>query len=319
MKKKIFAVITVVLLVAVLCLSLVACGDNKNNDKNDDKDNTPVELTFSEDMSKAEIIEQLGKIENLTLEAYNTGKKHATYYVGKTFYWCEYAARGNSSFEFLDGNRSYYGEYYPDGSGSYLGMMDYTGYDADLLPYFERRLQKEYIDKYIGYVNNDEYFIENGKFKHEESKNIDGITQTVVLTVYDCNVTKVPSMPEHFGDYKTMPATGNVVDFGLSDDGAYYCVDFIDQYVRSYEVPSTYNGKPVKGFIAGCYSENLKTITLPTSIVKLGYCGHNADDGELLVIYKGTRAQWSAIEDYKLWSNTNGVRITCTDGEFYGF
>ncbi len=300
-----------IMLIAVFCVSFVACGDNSDND------NAPTALTFSEDMSKAEIIEQLGKIENLTLEAYNTGEKHSTYYVGKTFFWCEYAKAGNSRFDFMDDMRMYYGEYYPNGSGTYIGMTDYTGYDADVASYFTDMLQEEYIDKYIEYVNNDEYFIENGNFKHEETKTIGGVAQTVVLTVYDCNVTKMPSLPDVFADYKTMSATQDVIEFNLSSDETYYNVGFINRYVKTYEVPSTYSGKPVKEFIAGCYSENLKTITLPTSIVKLGYCGHNAEDGELHVIYKGTKAQWASIENSDNWANTDGVRITCTDGDYF--
>lgn len=310
MKKRLFGLIMAVMLIAALCVSFVACNDNGDND------DVPNAIAFSEDMSKAEIIEQLGKIENLTLEAYNTGEKHSTYYVGKTFFWCDYAA-GNSRFEFVDGKRMYYGEYYPNGSGTYIGMTDYTDYDADLAPYFTDMLQEDYIDKFVEYVNNDAYFIENGNLKHEETKTIDGVEQTVVLTVYDCNVTTMPSLPNAFADYKTMSATNAVVEFNLSSDETYYNVGFIDRYVKTYEVPSAYNGKPVKEFIAGCYSENLKTVTLPTSIVKLGYCGHDAADGELNIIYKGTKAQWASIENSDNWANTDGVRITCTDGDYF--
>lgn len=125
----------------------------------------------------------------------------------------------------------------------------------------------------------------------------------------------MPELIEAFKDYKTMEETNPAVRFELEKD-EYYKLMHIGYYIKSYEVPAEYNGKPVKQFIYNCYAPYLKTLTLPTSIEYITYrCDHDAEDGELHIIYLGTKAQWEAITDSNYWSK-EGVRITCSDGDY---
>lgn len=124
-------------------------------------------------------------------------------------------------------------------------------------------------------------------------------------------------LPEKFQDYKTREATKEPVYYRLSSDETYYEPTGFNSYIRSFEVLEEYKGKPVIVFATNCHSATIKTITLPTSITILNSgCDYDAEDGELHIIYKGTKAQWETITNSEVWSKTAGVRITCTDGDY---
>lgn len=67
MRKRFLNLMFVILIVSMLCVSLVACKDNNkpNPEVPSDKDT----IKFTDSMSRAEILEQLGKVENFTMNA----------------------------------------------------------------------------------------------------------------------------------------------------------------------------------------------------------------------------------------------------------
>ncbi len=310
MRKKIFALITAVALVAMLCLSLVACNEDDG--------------FFTDEMSQEEIIEKLGEIENCTVvyhtvQSIYTGEgvvmhesvqetRASKEFIYKKWYdKREDNDRTESELKFFEGAKVY--NITTNSSGDYIQITDYNGYDVGG---FDYSVSVDWaVSQFAEWVKTGKCVVENGNLKYEYPGANEWSESSCVLK--DCNTTKMPSIPEKFKDYKNMAATEDIVRYSLSEDETYYRVSGIDSCLKSYEVPATYNGIPVKECGANAF---LTTLTLPTSIVKLTYCGRTADAGELHVVYKGTKEQWAQVENHEEWNADNGVRVTCVDGDY---
>lgn len=315
MRKKIFALITALALVATCCLLLVACNEDDG--------------FFTGDMSQEEIIEKLGEIENCTVvyrsvNKYNEGSTlHEQMFetrVAKEFLYekeynkYEYEDRDTNestclTLKFIEGAKVYRFDSRIEPIQGLI-IADYTGYDIESFDYsWSVNAQ---VSQFVEWVKQGKCVVENGNLIYSDENEYSGSKFSYVLK--DCNKTKMPSLPDKYKDYKNMDANKDLITYNLSVDGTYYIVRHIDSCIKSYEVPATHNDIPVKEFDAYSYS-NLKSLTLPTSIVKMGECRHDAEDGELQIIYKGTKTQWGEIENHENWEK-EGIRITCSDGEY---
>lgn len=311
MKKHLLKAI-VVALALVFTFSLLTACNNKGDQNTQDTPDTGV--TFTSSMSKEEIIAELGKVENLAWELYINGERYYnfTQYLG-TNYAVTVQSNGDEHYfdiEFVEDNRLYDLQALSGSDDDYedIDIVDYSGYDCDFNPL------RSTVNYLIKNINEGNYVVENGNIKVEETGTSDGETETYIFKNF--NTTTMPELPEALKGYKTMEATADAVKYELKDD-KYYEVSFADYYIKSFEVSAEYNGKPVKQFNYNCYAPYLKTVTLPTSIEYLKVnCSHDAEDGELLIIYQGTKAQWEAIKNSDVWSKTEGVRITCSDGDY---
>ncbi len=201
MKKKIFALITALALVAILCLSLVACDDNDGD--------SPKAIRFTENMSKEEIIEKIGDIRNCTVEVYNdvnedghhtgTVALYGTYYYGEVF--ACYSKPTFSAWEFVEDGRCYGigEERYDDGEVD--GFIDIFEATDETLDYFEETIVY-YRDMVINAVNSGEYSIVDGGIKVAADNGYNSY-----YIVKDCNSTKMPTVPEKYKDYKNFELT----------------------------------------------------------------------------------------------------------------
>lgn len=99
--------------------------------------------------------------------------------------------------------------------------------------------------------------------------------------------------------------------FELLDDGT-YCASFRykDSMYPTVVIPSTYNGKAVTK-IEYIRRDGIDKIVIPTSVT---YLGDSAAPRDGIIEYKGTKAQWGAIEKEDNW-NWNAA-VHCTDGDF---
>lgn len=270
------------------------------------------DIKFTHSMSKADIIAKLGEVENFTYDEYYDGVLNYTTYVGTDYYCYSGFSDGAETrryFEFVEDSRYYEISYYNDNlADALIDIIDFNGYDIDFNSDYG---VKNEIDSLIDYINEDKYVVENGNLKvtYEEYGG------TTVAIYRNFNATSKLALSETLKDYKTKAATESAVEYLLGSDGT-YSVKSVHFLIASYEVPATYNGSSVTNFSTNPPSI-LTTLTLPKSITTLySLFARYEDDEELHIVYKGTKAEWEAIENSDVWSKTENVRITCSDGDY---
>lgn len=253
-------------------------------------------IDFDNSMTEEDIIE---KLENTKVMAIEIVADNGVRYVYAKDFICECEGPAVLRFDFVEGTRYYCF------SSEGVDITDYAGYDT-----------VDLNDEFV--VNIDEFIYEliaNISLVSVENGNLYVSAEGLSVGIYDTAPIK-PNISEAYKDYKEMPVTRDVIEFELSEDETYYTLTNISRFVKTYEVPESFSGKPVTRFDDNI-SSNLKTLTLSSNIVYLNSsCKHNAEYGELHIIYNGTKAQWEAIENSAVWSATKGVRITCSDGDY---
>lgn len=324
MKRKLFVLTTAILLVLLLCFALVACGDNgKSGHKS---------IRFTDDMTKEQIFETLEQAESFTVEAYAEVKNeeqydilHAfSYYVGKHYYYFENLIQCTRNWQIFDDGCKYaIGQYYTKGTQTEgPSVIDYSNYDAvKEINYVERfvKVDPKQYDFSVDIVDGNlkltiiEKEIEINEYgvRTEESNN-------GYFIFKDFNKTEMPPLPEGYENYKEIAVPTEVGYYSPDSywELSYYEFSGVDSQIISYEVSDTYDGKPVKVLDILTNASSLKTLTIPTSIVKVERCYHNAEDGELHIIYKGTKAQWAQVENHEMCNSIKGIRVTCIDGDY---
>lgn len=316
---------------SMLCIALVACNGNDNttstpitpNDSDtsdtpdpDTPDTPDTSVKSTDSTTKEQIIAELGKVESFTYDGYRNSELQITYFFGAHFYGYQMAMSETYYYSFIEGNCLYDIEHWKPGD-RYVDRfvkVDFTGFDIA-----DDGSAEYFMHSYIQAINDGEFTssVENDNLKLEASFSEDDETTNITHVLTDFNTTTIPELPEEFQDYKTREATKEPVYYKLSADGTYYTLTSFDSYIRSIEVPAEHEGKSATAFLTNCHSSAIKTITLPTSITILNSgCDYNAKNGELHIIFKGTKAQWEAITNSDAWSKTEGVRITCTDGDY---
>lgn len=304
-KKSFISLVLAFCLIVPAMFMLFACGR---------LDNTGLaKIEFTDSMTKEEIISMLGKVENFAVEdhdEYYGGKFWKHVYTVDGFYMTRHSEEtgefdGTYSFYFIEDNRAYDFIYCDDNKpeNDRVIITDLIGYEIENS--YGAKQEIEYI---IDNINKGDYTIENG--------NIKTVMRDGSEIIYkNFNTTTIPEIPARYKDYKTMKTNRYAVKYELGSDDT-YSVEYISEYIKSCEIPETYNGKQVTEFRGSYFSESsLQTLTLPTSIKKLGDYLSVGDSG-LHVIYKGTKAQWKEIENSDIWSKESDVRITCIDGDY---
>ena len=99
--------------------------------------------------------------------------------------------------------------------------------------------------------------------------------------------------------------------FELLDDNTYSAsFRYKDSMYPTVVIPSAYNGKAVTK-IEYIKRDGIDKIVIPTSVICLG---DSAAPRDGIIEYKGTKAQWGAIEKEDNWNWTAKV-VHCTDGD----
>lgn len=197
MKRKAVVFIIAVSLLAIMCMSLVAC-DNATN------------FRFSEDMTADEIVDAINNLKSLTLES-------AVYHIGP-----------DNEVYILRNNVNYYGEKINNicGRDDLTGLSDndireYVFYEDGVYYYFrqgsptykKRRMSEEqYNSTYRFHVV--DYVFFNNFLQEGDYEIIDGNLYVGKLAntgkwayiIRDMNKTKV-KLPSEFSDYKTREFT----------------------------------------------------------------------------------------------------------------
>ncbi len=299
MKRKSILFIVSIVLVLTLVFALVACND----DKKEDDDLLPT-ITLTEDMSLDEIKAVLKDVKNYKVNI-------SDYYL--YYYWengyCgtiinEAVGKYGSMYSCVfDGAKYYDFEY--DGEEYSYEMTDYSGYDYKV----HDNIATAYLESIFDMAIEDEFpiSVEDNKLM------ING------YIYYDFNKTE-PMIPEVYADYKSLSENAPITaEYEISEDGnSCVFVDIENGYLlKSYEIPSQYNGKDVVG-IMSCNFVNLEKLTLPNTIIYI----FDLDCDELKEIhFNGTKEEWNSI--YKFggsllgsWDETlpDDYTIYCTDG-----
>lgn len=259
-------------------------------------------VMFKSDMTKDRILDIINNSKYLALDV-NGDKQYnnnVAYYIGETGIYCQGSFNKNAtpfkSIMFYDGTVFY--EYDDQMEEVYYDATDYAGYDIDLKTIL-LDLRKELLSVVIESISTG-YTIENGCLK------------TGIYTVRYWDGKSEVELPSIFDDYKNMQ-TNSPVAFELSADKSYYILTYISNKFRSYVVPQTYEGLPVKE-ISGTSLSHLKNITIPVCIEKLPESGSVGND--INIVYGGTMKQWYGLSKDLEWATSSSVKVVCSDGEY---
>lgn len=337
MKKKIFSLV-LAFCVIIPTLMLSACGKNPeepNSGSTPENGSTPSASSkfLTDGMTKEQIISKLRTVTSCTYDEYVDDEHLYTTYVG-TDYYCYKGFDGEDitryEMQFIEDNRFYeinYNTGTDKSDDDNIDIVDFTGFETEFSSVDGIKYEIDYIIKYQlndEYADKYSYKVENGNLKITETE-LDG--KTWVYVYRNFNKTKMFAVPEKYKNYKTMSANEDAIEYSLisehetvngKDIYGTYQIKSISKYIKTCEIPEKYNGVGVTYYYSSPsrYSA-LRTITLPTSIVKLGNDLYRYEENEELhIIYKGTKAQWKAIENSEMWSKTASVRVTCSDGDY---
>lgn len=301
MKRKSILFIVSIVLVLTLAFALVACND----DKKGDDDSLPT-ITLTEDMSLDEIKAVLKDVKNYKV---NISDYYLCYWWENGYGYCatinneESDSYGSMRSFMFDGAKFYKFEY--DEEEYSYEMTDYSGYDYEV----QDNMAALYLESMFDIAIDEDIpiSVEDNKLTIEYG------------VLYDFNKTE-PMIPEVYADYKSLPETAPITaKYEISEDGDGYYFAGIENgdYLKSYEIPSQYNGKDVIG-ITELYVYNLQKLTLPNTIKGI----ISLDCDELREIrFNGTKEEWNAIIKPESifgdgWDEDlpDDYTIYCTDG-----
>lgn len=301
MKRKILALIVATLLVLLLCVSLVACNNA------DDKLPT---IKFKDEMTADEIVKKLEKVQNFTVEGYNeeSDELEGVWYVGQG-YNC-YMSENYNRWYIFNNKRSYeIDEQQSTGCVERtISIIDYDGYDCAK----ESDCKNSFVEyKLSTFIGNYKLTVEDGNLKASSEH------YPMFFILKDFNKTEMPAVPQEYKGYKKMDSTDEPVKYELTEDGLQYMLTYLGDFIKLYEVPEYYDGKPVGKIKGVLVPICLEELTLPTTIKKFEsthlYYYYST---EPCIKYKGTKEQWGQIENHEIWSPDKGVRVTCSDGDY---
>ncbi len=135
-----------------------------------------------------------------------------------------------------------------------------------------------------------------------------------ILGITACGENKNEN--ESSGENLKKPTEG--LKYTLSYDETYYVLSGIGTAADSnIVIPDEYNGLPVK-MIDGAFAEckNITSVTIGGNLTRIGSYAFYDCENLTSITYKGTKAQWSALEKGDYWDYCTGnYTIHCTDGD----
>ena len=136
----------------------------------------------------------------------------------------------------------------------------------------------------------------------------DGSTSTFTVTngIGSDSLASDTYTPEHY------------FRFELQSDDSYAITARYEDMYPTVVIPREYNGKAVTKIPNyGFQIRGVDTMVIPTSITSIGRSMLINKDGYRFDIdYRGTKAQWDAIQKDSEWNNYGNIRaIHCTDGD----
>lgn len=260
----------------------VTCIDGEYSDTDDE---TPIKFNFTEDMSKEQICDAINELESFTMMLDSQILR-----LGKNFVYVE-----------NDGLFLYYEQktYVIDSKFKVVELIDYSGYDANVCQYIENYMDY-YKDLVISQINSgSKYTISNGN-----------LVISGAMMLKDANATTIDDLNGKMSEWLDATPTRKAVEYELSEDKTYYTISSMGEYLVNYEVPTTYNGLPVRvNYIDDM--NYLSELTIDASVTQLGGTIKSSRSSELHIIFKGTQEQWDNIEKSDAWTEKNNVRVTC--------
>lgn len=103
------------------------------------------------------------------------------------------------------------------------------------------------------------------------------------------------------------------------DNGSSYSISGTSILSGNITLLSSYNDIPVTTIDAQAFSNNTKitSITIPTSITKIGSNAFSGSNNLATINYKGTKEQWFNLSKDSSWNNNSNITtIKCSDGDY---
>lgn len=276
MKKKMFSLLTALLLVAITACIFVAC----NNDKNNDDDALP-EITLNENMTIDEIKNILSNdVKNFEITS-NSYKQEQlmweqTYKVAEEGYVFN-SVTHNSTYdstyykaEFYEGTDCYSLNSYPATNEKDGYVVNYRGYNYDFSSINSApRYTLDYcLESYNDGVT--ELTIKDNQLIFDDSYDaLSSYSHKVIISNF--NKTEL-NISEVFGDYKSYVEKGDALNFvPLSDDDTKCTLTYAGKFLTCVEIPEIVNGRAVVE-INGAFNDCaiLTDVTIPNSVTSIG-------------------------------------------------
>lgn len=333
MKKNLLQKLLLLTISLVLVFALVAC-DDKDEGKSNENNGSVEELkpiTLTENMTLDEVRAALKDVKNFKQE-WNYDDVYGD--VKETHYWCE---NGGVAY-YNDGRGDQYMIVIIEDNVFYCLECEYNEdlgkftYEEEIVNAKEYEVAsdlslnnlKQELEWYLyDVMTEEEWEIENGQIViYYDDGDID--------KMYDFNCTET-YIPEYYVNYKNLKPTKEIAEYYYTDEEENAILLGINGYLKSFDVPESYKGKPVKAV----YFENqnnemlssegwfksyrtLEEITVPKSVTMMMGLGYY--ENLKTINYLGTQEEWSKVSVSSRGISIIGsvtlktYTVNCTDG-----
>lgn len=289
--RKVFSVITIIVLILGLTLACVACNGNEN--PNGEETSLP-EITLTDTMTVDDVKAELAKVKSFTLIGTDdSAKQMIKVEIDKLARWTQEkdGVQSERLFVGVVENRAFFINFESEKHIIY----DVKGLDIDLLS----GMDEFSIDELIESFNYDDYSI------------VDGTIVCDGIVYKDFNKTEA-GLPEGFDTYKSKETTSDAIGYTDIDENTCEISNFNLRF-KSFTVPDTHNGKTVVRISADpIYIQKLtlgKNIEYLPNNTSVASYKHGME-----ITYLGTKEEWSKITNSSIWEK-HDVKIICSDGE----
>lgn len=303
MKNKKLYLFVIVSLIAVCLLSFTACKKVKNDEE---------KPLFTEGMTKEEIQNVFRtSVKNCAADCVMTKKDDETkiHYAIAENGIALTGDNGDLLANFLENDRYYNIMISHDSEGvekKYMSIFDVKGYDVIVNNFLDSIIEESFPESEVSVIDGSKVKL---TIIEDEGTEYEMIT---TVTFFDFNKTSLV-MPDSIKDYADLPANDTVLKFNDVSGGV--ALSDCENFIKTLKLSDRYFGDSLVEIQNNAIYRKTQEITIPVSVVKLGYQYDRGEDNPLKVNYLGTKEQWKSIEKDAFW-NGEDVKVFCSDGEY---